>query len=68
MSFWSKIDVVVASVVMGMIVLLLTQVLVGCSHIGSKRLRKMDVDCTQCEVKLVYDLEDDDKHLEIKGL
>jgi len=68
MNFWSKIDVIFAGVLLIVSVAFFTQLLGGCSHIGSKKLRKIDVDCKQCEVKIMYDLSDDDKHLDIKGL
>ncbi len=40
----------------------------GCTSSGGIKLRKYDIDCESCKVKMKYDVTREAKELKIKGL
>ena len=50
-----------------MSILMASVVITGCSTTGNSRVSKYKVDCSQCTFEMMYDKEDDNQNLDIKG-
>ncbi len=64
----ANVDTTMVAICMLAPMLIVAMLYAGCSTRGELRLKRYDVNCTSCKVKMQYDISQEDKELNIKGL